>query len=193
MSSPSDRIKTMRPHCRDRRLVMKTLFMTILLWVLLLLPAQAGDLHKAAAKGDIEKVKEFVTSHPEAINEMDSSGFQPLIYSCAKGSCEVTEYLISKGAGVNERAEGGLTPLHIAAYYKQKDIIKLLVSRGARIDAKENFGLTPMMSTDDMEIKKLLCSLDTGKDADPASLDNGYITWLASNWFIRDRLRNFFL
>ena len=103
------------------------------------------SLHKAAADGDIEQVKLFISKGAN-VNERDSWGKTPLHYACEKGYTEVVELLISRGAAVNtvssERrmSPDWRKPLDYAAMGGHKQTVELLISKGADIDGQSERG-----------------------------------------------------
>ncbi|MDP6679927.1 MAG: ankyrin repeat domain-containing protein, partial [Verrucomicrobiota bacterium] len=105
------------------------------------------DIHGAAAKGNIEAVKQHIAAGT------DVSGFgrrrmgTPLHNAASGGHKEIAELLISEGADVNAvsmhgvgmpRPHGhGRTPLHHAA---TKEVAELLISEGADVNAVDMHG-----------------------------------------------------
>lgn len=121
----------------------------VLLLSLLLTTAWAGEakvtsIHKAAAKGDLAKVKALLKKDAKQVNADDRNNKEPLHWAAEKGHLELVEFLISKGADVNAKNVEDETPLHYSAGYGCKDIVKLLVSKGAAVNEKTKRGHTPL-------------------------------------------------
>jgi len=93
----------------------------------------AADIHEAAKKGSLEKVKAFL-ANGEKVDVKDKCGLTPLYLAAAKGHKDVCEFLISQGADVNAGREIGFIPLTGALNNRTEsgvEIFKLLVAQGA--------------------------------------------------------------
>ena len=99
-----------------------------------------GVINGAAAGGDIEAVKGFLTAGTD-VNAKDAGGETPLYHAATK---EIAELLIAAGADVNVNGIIGWTPLHKAADNGQKEIAELLIAAGADVNAKMSKGWTPL-------------------------------------------------
>jgi len=119
------------------------------------------DIHGAAAKGNIEAVKQHIAAGTD-VNAKDAFG-TPLHYGARYGHRKIIEFLIQKGADVNAVAADpgmiqpgmhghGRTPLHHAA---TKEVAELLIAKGADVNTKDNVGDTPIDLADG-EIAALL-------------------------------------
>ena len=64
------------------------------------------DIHGAAAKGNIEAVKQHIAAGTD-VNAKIESGSAPLHFATFKGHKEIAELLIDKGADVNAKNKGG--------------------------------------------------------------------------------------
>ena len=96
----------------------------------------AADIHEAAKKGALERVKAFL-ANGEKVDVKDKYGMTPLYHSAAKGHKDVCEFLISQGADVNAGREIGFVPLTGALNSRTEsgvEIFKLLVAQGADIN-----------------------------------------------------------
>lgn len=107
-------------------------------------PAFAGEIHRAAARGDLARVQDLVNSDHSLLNSQDISGATPLHWAVDRNQRTMVELLIALGADVNARKKNGVTPVHVAAGEGRNDILELLLSRNADIDAKDNYGRTPL-------------------------------------------------
>ena len=96
----------------------------------------AADIHEAAKKGSLEKVKAFL-ANGEKVDVKDKYGMTPLYHAAAKGHKDVCEFLISQGADVNAGREIGFVPLTGALNSRTEsgvEIFKLLVAQNADIN-----------------------------------------------------------
>jgi len=104
-----------------------------------------AEIHKAAKKGSLEKVKAFL-ANGEKVDVKDKHGLTPLYLAAVEGHKDVCEYLISQGADVNAGSESGFFPLGgIISTRTERgvEIFKLLVDHGA--DYNINFGGYPLL------------------------------------------------
>jgi ankyrin repeat protein len=104
-----------------------------------------AEIHQAAEKGSLEKVKAFLASG-EKVDAKDKHGLTPLYLAAVEGHKAVCEYLISQGADVNAGRESGFFPLGgIISTRTERgiEIFKLLVDHGA--DYNIDFGGYPLL------------------------------------------------
>ena len=134
--------------------------------------AFGGEIHDAAARGDLQKVKALLKDHPELVSAKDGDGATPLHRAAEKGRKDVAEWLLAKGAEVNAMENDGYTPLHYAANQGHKDMAAWLLSKGAKINAKDNNGFTPLHVTHNKDVVKLLLA----KGAEVNAKDNNGCT-----------------
>lgn len=83
-------------------------------------------LHRAAALGDLKKVKELISEGWE-IDCEDDNGATPLFVASFKGQAEVVRFLISQGADVNKGNRVGYTSLMTASREKKLEVVKALL------------------------------------------------------------------
>jgi len=123
-----------------------------------------SELHQAAAKGDLKKVRKLVEEGAD-VNARDNIGYTPLHYAASYGHLDVARLLLEEGADVNARDNAGWTPLHWAAAYGHVDVARLLVERGADVNARDNIGYTPLhyaASYGHLDVARLL--IESGAD-----------------------------
>ena len=101
------------------------------------------DIWTAAARGDIEAVKQHLAAGTD-VNAMDSFRQTALHLAAQQGHEEVAELLIVNGADLEAKNKDGLTPLHVAALKGHKEIAELLIAEGADVNAKDKYGFTPL-------------------------------------------------
>lgn len=91
------------------------------------------DLHVAAIKGNIRKVKTLIDKgHP--VNIRDTAGWTPLHEACNHGFVDIVNTLLDFGADINDKGGpccDGITPLHDAAYNGQLEVVDTLIKKGA--------------------------------------------------------------
>jgi len=95
--------------------------------------AEVGHLHSAAANGEIERVKLFISAGAD-VNVKNSEGLTPLHYAAFKGHKDIVELLLAHGADVNVGgANYNRTALEFAMQSNHMEIVQLLISKGADI------------------------------------------------------------
>ena len=104
------------------------------------------DIWRAAARGDIEAIKQHLEAGTDVDAKEPPGGSTPLIVAAAYGQVEAAKLLIEKGASVNASSNDGATALHAAAFFCHTDTVKLLLDRGARVNAKNIRGETALDS-----------------------------------------------
>jgi len=137
-------------HSRISRLTVATL--VALAWSSL---AFCGEIHDAAEKGDLEKVKALLKDNPDFGFSKDTNNWTALHYAAMKGHKDVAELLLANKADVNATDKHGFTPLHGAAFSGQKDMVELLLANKAEVNAKDNKGETPLRLALDKGHKKV--------------------------------------
>ncbi|MDE0119477.1 MAG: ankyrin repeat domain-containing protein [Bdellovibrionales bacterium] len=95
--------------------------------------ANAGEIHKAAEKGDIKKVSSFlkVGIDPDLVNE---NGATPLNFAIHGGNLKIASLLIKHGAKVNNNEK--LPPLIQASALGHLEFVSLLLKYGANVNTK---------------------------------------------------------
>ncbi len=104
----------------------------------------AQDIHQAAGKGDVAKVKEFLAKNPELLNIKDVQGNTPLLIATNGGQKEVVEFLITKGANLDSANTYMYTPLHYSILRKHIAIAEILIEAGANPNIPNVWGSTPL-------------------------------------------------
>lgn len=87
---------------------------------------QAGEIHKAAEKGDVAKVEKILKANPCLLDSLDKDGYTPLHKAVLKNKIKVVELLLAKGADVSIKDKKGKTALDYATKNKNKRLIELL-------------------------------------------------------------------
>src|ERR1700730_120652 len=73
--------------------------------------AFGGEIHDAAALGDLGKVKALLRDDLALVFNRDNTGSTPLHLAAFKGHRDVAEWLLANKADVNARMNAGATPL----------------------------------------------------------------------------------
>jgi ankyrin repeat protein len=60
--------------------------------------AYCGEIHDAAIKGDLTKVKALLKDNPNLVASESNNGFKPLHYAVSSGHKDVAELLLRHGA-----------------------------------------------------------------------------------------------
>ena len=105
-------------------------------------PARAGgpasEIHEAARKGAVERVRQLLASQPELLNFKNQYGRTPLLEAMFARQKQVVTFLIQQGADVNVPDREGATSLLAAALFGELDLFKLLLARGAPANPSGN-------------------------------------------------------
>jgi|SRR5882762_9054552 len=103
------------------------------------------ELHFAAGKGDLSRVKQLVESGNN-VSEFDEISYTPLHHAAKGEFFALTSYLLSIGADVNAHDEEqiGETPLGAVAASCSYEMAKLLVDAGANPTIAGWMGLTAL-------------------------------------------------
>ncbi|KAL5013169.1 hypothetical protein ScPMuIL_007439, partial [Solemya velum] len=92
---------------------------------------------QAATQGDLQTVKEIVSSHPNMVNRK-LEGKSALQLASYEGNTDIVDYLLQKKADVSLDDDEGDTALHYAAFGKEPEALRLLLQNGAKCDAQNN-------------------------------------------------------
>jgi len=146
---------------------------------------QAGEIHNAAAAGDLNKVKTLIEADSALLDSKDDRGFTPLAYACMARQLKVADFLIDKGADVNAKAKNGFTPfLHACNGPNQDfDLIQHCLAHGADINLQTPSGQSALQmsaSFGNLKIIKLL--IDNGADLNARDESLGTVLHKAINF-----------
>jgi len=112
--------------------------------------AKAGELHDAAERGDVNRVKQLLNAGVDVNAKNNDYGSTALIVTSTVGHTEVVKILLEKGADVNSENKYGDTALMGAAAAGQTKIVKALLQKGANVNTKNKYGWSALM----MAVKK---------------------------------------
>jgi hypothetical protein len=105
-------------------------------------------LHEAVIQGDLEAVKQLISSGTDVNEPEKMSGSSPLISASLFGKTEIAEYLIKSGADVNLKNNDGSTALHTSAFFCQVEIVEMLLKNGADKTITNNSGATALKTVE---------------------------------------------
>ena len=108
--------------------------------------AFCGEIHDAAAAGDLEKIKALLKANPDLVNSKNTNGVTPLMFAADVGDIETVKLLLASNADVNARDDHGITPLLmvVGPDRKNMDMAELLLASNADVNAKDIQGETPL-------------------------------------------------
>jgi len=120
-------------------------------------PYQGPEIHRAAAQGELEKIKLKLNQNSGLISSLDSQRNTLLHLGARYGHTEIVKFLIANRADINARDEAGYTPLASTIFFcfrqggidlnSVKDVVEVLIDSGADVNTKSRFGYTPLHHT----------------------------------------------
>lgn len=132
----------------------------------------AGEIHDAAAAGDLNKVKSLLETDSTLSESKDNEDKTPLNVACATRQAAVANFLLDKGADINTKSYFyEYTPLLYAASYfapfrdSDFELVQRLIALGSDINVQGYNGITPLhraAQAGNLRVAKLL--LDHGAD-----------------------------
>ena len=116
--------------------------LTILITLSLAVPVMAGEIHLAAAGGDLDKVKDLLAGDATLISAQNQNATRdlPLHSAATDGQLEVIRFLVESGAEVDAGDSDGSTPLHVAALRGNLACVEYLVEKGADVAFQDRNG-----------------------------------------------------
>lgn len=133
----------MNMHQSKHASIRNTPGLSLLLFILILITTpviSADQIHKAAAKGNLEEVERLISDTPDLLNARDNEGRTPLHLACRGVHLNIVKFLIEKGAGIDVPDANEVVPLHSLAARNNPEAIKLLLSRKASVDVQDHGG-----------------------------------------------------
>ena len=109
--------------------------------------AEEYPLHKAAAAGDVAKIKQLVAGGAD-INLRDDENFTPLERAVDAGHIPAIKQIVGAGADINYADKDGYTALHIAMDSKRISVLTILAKAGADVNAP----LTYVINSNDDDV-----------------------------------------
>lgn len=99
---------------------------------------------KAAESGNLDALRQLVSTTSELVNCRDADDYTPLHRACYNNHTEVIKYLLENGANIFAKSSEGWEPLHSAVHWGQTEAAALLIEAGANVNCKSNSGLAPV-------------------------------------------------
>ena len=119
------------------------------------------SIHDACRNGDVDTVRELVSSNPSLVDADDNHNWRPIFHAALKQQVDVVRFLIESGADLS--AHDGYAIHYAGEVPNNKEIVALLVTYGA-LDAHVRPG-------DDLS-RQFLAALFLGNDARVRSMLN---------------------
>lgn len=128
---------------------------------------EAQEIHQAAAKGDISKVRSFLMVDPTLIHSLDNFKRTSLHWACRIDNIELVKLLVDKGSDLNLMDMNGIAPLQSLASRGLVKAAELLIEKGADLNIQDKFGLaTPLhMASISGHYQMLVLLIEKGADA----------------------------
>jgi len=120
------------------------------------------DFLMAIKKGDLQKIKKYISKGYDINTKEDKDGTTPLFVAVTKGDVDFFNELVKKGANINEKLKDGSNLLiaSVAGKDAKIEIVKTLLDKGIDINTKGFGGNTPLhlacMGLNEEAIKLLL-------------------------------------
>ena len=108
-------------------------------------PQPEPDLHVAAEKGDILKLK-LMLSKGADVRERCAGNETALHHAALRGHDDAVSALVAAGAEVDAKDDDGVTPLLAASLMAHDDTMKLLIAAKADPNLGDKDGWTPLMA-----------------------------------------------
>src|SRR5438552_2886650 len=108
-------------------------FRNIVLIIMGVLPcvAQGGEIHVAAANGDVEKSKALLEATPKLANSFDYFRWARLHDEKIEFPKRFKQLLVANKLDEKQEEEWNTGPLHVAAIYGQTQVAEMLLAHGA--------------------------------------------------------------
>ena len=121
--------------------------------------AWSAEIHDAALKGDLAKVRELLAKDPALVNAKGRNEKAPLHWAAQGGHLEVVKLLLARGGAVNELNIQKETPLVYAAEGGHLKVAELLIAKGADVNLKTTLDAAPIhyaLWAEHIELVKLM-------------------------------------
>ena len=140
----------------------KTRYIVYLTALIVTTVLHAGEIHDAAATGDLGKVRTLLEADSTLLEAKDENGSTPLICACFAppafiSKSDIANYLIDRGANIHAKNNWGATPLYFTI--GDYDLTLRLIKMGAAVNVKVFGSITPVnqaASRGNLKVTKLL-------------------------------------
>lgn len=110
--------------------------------------AVADEIHDAAQKGDLQRVRELLEANPNLANQKDSGfGRTPLHWAARGVHLDVLRLLLEKGADPKAEDNSGITALHSACEGGLAKIVEILIEKDFYVNKPDRYGFSPLHYT----------------------------------------------
>ena len=104
------------------------------------------DLFQAASLGNVNDVKFYLRSDPEALHRPNEVGMYPVHLAARRGQGKVLQILLQAGADVDApQIRVQASPLQYAATGGYVEAVRVLLDAKANVNATDSVGRTPLM------------------------------------------------
>ncbi|WP_171910111.1 ankyrin repeat domain-containing protein [Rickettsiella grylli] len=103
-------------------------------------------LHRAAAKGDLNKLGYLMTHHAHLREIKNKFGSTSVHYATWQGQLESVKYLVEHGVDLNTKDNYDQTLLHAAAWNGYLNLVKYFRRKGLSFEDKDQNGNTSLLS-----------------------------------------------
>jgi ankyrin repeat protein len=149
--------------------------------------AHADTLNRAAQRGCVEKVREFLTAN--GIDSKNGGESEALRIAIRSDNKEIAQVLIHAGAPVNPSITTLWSPLADAAFAKHFDMMKLLLHSGAKVDAPDHRGMPLLVSTGFFDPTVTTILLEAGADTNAADREGETALMKASGCGVKETIK----
>jgi ankyrin repeat protein len=149
--------------------------------------ADADSLNRAAQRGCVEKVREFLATN--GIDSKNGGESEALRIAIRSDNKEIAQLLINAGAPVNPSITTLWSPLADAAFAKHFDMMKLLLQSGAKVDAPDHRGMPLLVSTGFFNPTVTNILLEAGADANAADREGETALMKASGHGVKESVK----
>ena len=104
----------------------------------------AGKLHKAAKRGDVQKIRELIEEGTDVNKKPFFGSKTPLHLAAENGHATAVGALLEKGADVNMKTKKLMSALHFAVQNGHYDAGRTLVKNKADINSQSRCNFTPL-------------------------------------------------
>lgn len=127
----------------------KNILCSLVILIILSIPAFSQEIIKAVKEKNIEKVKELLDKNPELVHEKDRVNYTPLHWAAMLRNKEMAELLIERHADINDKSNNQhLTPLQSAITFRYGNnpaVLDFLLDKGAYVETSGNEGTSNLL------------------------------------------------
>ncbi|KAL2614091.1 hypothetical protein R1flu_025783 [Riccia fluitans] len=102
------------------------------------------SLHDAAREGNVDSVRQLLSTNAESVNDRDKHSRTPLHIAAWAGQEEVVRVLCEAKADVGASAQDDMAAIHFASQKGHTEVVRTLLLDGAYVNARNRKGMTPL-------------------------------------------------